>query len=238
MSTFLALAQRLRQEAGVAGTGPASVLNQTGMYAKLVDWTARAWVDIQASKPFWKFLRNYVQKTLVVGQQDYNVSADWSLTSVDKWDQEGAFIYKDSISNQNQLTWLPYPKFRAENSHGFGSGRPRTLTDRQGNVVRFDRVPDYAYVVTLDYWMTPELLAANTDTPSMPEHFHDAIVWKALMYYSASEGAPELYQTAARHYNLIYTQLVLDQMETPGKVQVYPLATGRSIAHDTDFWGV
>jgi hypothetical protein len=237
MADFLALCQRVRQECGVAGTGPASVTGQTGMMQKIVNWTMRSWVDIQSSKPYWKFLRATAVKNLVVGQQDYDLSSDWALTFVDKFDAQGAFIYLTTVANQSQLEWKMYPEFRALYTSGFEDGRPTQITEINGDSVRFNRVPDLIYTVTLDYWMTPEQLVNNTDVPAIPEHYHDVIVWKAVQKFAGAEGAEELMRFARSEYSGIYTQLVLDQMETPPKLKPYPVATGRTNWSGTDTWG-
>ena len=45
--TYLELCQTLRREAGVSGVGPASVVDQSGEYLRLVEWIKAAWTEIQ-----------------------------------------------------------------------------------------------------------------------------------------------------------------------------------------------
>lgn len=237
MSTFLQLCQRVRQECGVAGAGPTTVTGQTGMYGKIVDWTARAWVDIQASRPYWKFLRATYTGTLTIAQQDYLIVTDLGLSALDKIDPDGTFIYETSVADQTSLTWKPYQEFRALYKTGFGDGRPTMITEIPGDKFRFNRLPLAAYTVSIDYWMTPELLAANGDAPACPEHFHDIIVWKAVQLFCGNEGASELRSHASSMYGPMFVQLMLDQMETPMARRSFPLATGRKSYSDTSGWG-
>lgn len=225
MPTFLQLCQRVRQECGVAGDGPTSVLNQVGILKKIVDRTQRAWVDIQASPPYWKFLRNQLSVPLVVGTREYNVRTDWLLTTVDKWNRDASFIYKISTEDENLLTWVEYTKWRRK-YRSYTTGRPTELTETLNGNVAFNRVPDYAYHVTLDYWMTPELLQVNDDIPSSPEHFHDVIVWKSVMLFAGNEGATELYNYALSQFTPMYNKLMVDQGDMPTKLEAYPGAFG------------
>lgn len=225
MPTFLQLCQRVRQECGVAGDGPTSVLNQVGILKKVVDRTQRAWVDIQASPPYWKFLRNQLPITLTVGLREYTVRTDFLLTTVDKWNRDASFIYKIDGNDESQLTWVEYTKWRRK-YRVFQSGRPTELTETLDGKVAFNRTPDYAYHITLDYWMTPELLMQNDDIPACPEHFHDVIVWKSVMLFAGNVTATELYQHALSQYTPMYNKLMVDQGDMPTRVSAYPIAYG------------
>ncbi len=225
MPTFLQLCQRVRQECGVAGDGPSSVLSQVGILKKIVDRTQRAWVDIQASPPYWKFLRNQLEHDLTIGQREYNVRDDFLLTTVDKWNRDSSFIYETSTADENNLTWVEYTKWRRK-YRTFAEGRPTELVETLDGNIAFNRTPDVAYHITLDYWMTPELLSANDDIPACPEHFHDVIVWKSVMLFSGNVGAPELYNHAKAQYTPMYNKLMVDQGDMPTRLGAYPIALG------------
>lgn len=237
MSNFLQLCQRLREEAGVAGSGPTAVTSQSGMYLKLVNWTARAWVDIQASKPYWKFLRTTYSGALVAGTRDYSIVNDLALISLDKIDPNGISIYLTNADDRSDIELASYPDFRRRYPRVAVSARPKVVTEIPGGTLRFESTPDEAYTLNLDYWMTPELLAANGDVPALPEQFHDLIVWRALKMFAGAEGAPELFNYAQSMYGPMYIQLALDQTETPTAVKSFPIATGRLNGSDTRSWG-
>ena len=162
----------------------------------------------------------------MVGTRTYNLSSDWGTTAVDSFDPKGAFIYTTSEADQTRLTWYQYPDFRRNWNHSFATGRPNALCLAPGNLVSFNRIPEDANVVTLDYWMTPEELTAAGDIPSCPEQFHDVIVWKALQSFAGSEGFPDLFAYAKSQYKPMYMNLCLDQLDVPGEVRAYPLARG------------
>ena len=68
---FLALAQRLRQEAGASGTGPLTTVNQAGESRRFVDWVAAAYQDIQSQREDWQWMRRTCAFPLVSGQLAY-----------------------------------------------------------------------------------------------------------------------------------------------------------------------
>jgi hypothetical protein len=222
---FLTLCQHVRQECGVAGDGPTSVLNQAGVLKKIVDRTSRAWVDIQASHPYWKFMRNQTTFATVVGQRSYSVVDDLGITTIDKFDRTNTYLYLDSTDDEKALRWIPYDKFRTR-YRTYPDGRPTVITEEPQRVLAFENTPDEIYTVTLDYWMTPELLAQNADVPSIPEHFHDIIVWKSVMMFAGNETATDLYAYAKSMYMPMFIQLKIDQGDMPESTAAYPLASG------------
>ncbi len=225
MASFLQLCQRTRQECGIAGDGPLTVVNQVGVLKKIVDRTQRAWVDIQAAGPYWKFARNQITFVLEIGKQEYDQPDDFGLTTVDKWDEQASFIKEVDGNDETELTWVDYHQFRRD-FRTFPPGRPNIICNTPGGHVAFNRTPDKAYTITLDYWMTPELLTANGDIPSLPEHYHDAIVWKSVMMFAGNEISPELLVYAKTMYDPIYGQLFVDQGEVPKVNRHWPLARG------------
>lgn len=228
MPTFLELCQRVRQECGVAGEVPA-VTNQTGVFKKIVERTARAWTDIQAARPYWDFMRSQNGPTsLVIGQREYTLTAaPFSLTNLSKFDPKAAFIYETSTADETKLDWITYDAFRVY-YRTYPDGRPTRIYQGLNGVIGFDFTPDKTYKVTLDYWKTATILAANTDVPSLPEQYHDVIVWKSVMMFAGSESATELYNYAKSMYTPLYHELLVDQGALPGSVNSYAFAFGQT----------
>lgn len=222
---YLQLCQRVRFECGIAGEGlPSATAGQTGVMNTVVNLTARAWVDIQTSRPYWKFARATLTFPTVAAQRTYSVVSDLSHTDVDKWNYDSAFIYLTSNADRSKLTWKDYDEFNRRVNPTFPDGRPTIITESPGRNLAFDRTPDDIYTITIDYWKTPELLASDTDVPAIPEHFHDVIVWKAVMAYAGPRGMSERYQNARAEYIKMYGQLVIDQGDLPSQVKSYPIA--------------
>ena len=64
--TFLQLVQRTRQECGIAGDGPTTVVGQTKSMKRLVDWVSQSYVEIQEECPDFDFLRKSVSFNTVI----------------------------------------------------------------------------------------------------------------------------------------------------------------------------
>jgi hypothetical protein len=226
---FVTICQKARQESGVAGEGPSSVVGQTGILAKIVNRVAQGWVEIQASQMYWKFLRSQlVNFPLVIGQRIYTMQtalpAGFGTQFIDKFDPENSYIYTTSTEDETKLRWFSYSDFR-QRYRTFPSGRPTSCAVGLDGTVVFNTTPDRAYVINLDFWETPELLANNADIPALPEQFHWVLVWKAVMMFAGSVMATDLFSYANSMYNPLYSKLCIDQLdEVPGQRKNYPLA--------------
>jgi hypothetical protein len=63
-------------------------------------------------------------------------------------------------------------------------------------------LPDEIYTIYFDYYRTPQQLSTNTDELLLAEQFHDAVLYKAILYVAAEQDAPELYQDAQSQLNI------------------------------------
>jgi hypothetical protein len=66
----------------------------------------------------------------------------------------------------------------------------------------FNTLPDAVYGIYFDYYRTPQQLALNTDELLLAEQYHDAVLYKAILYVAAEQDAPELYQDAQAQLNI------------------------------------
>ena len=69
------------------------------------------------------------------------------------------------------------------------------------------------YTVNGEYYKTAQTMTANADTPLIPERFHMAIVWRALMLYGAWAAANEKYAHGQNEFQKLMFQLEYDQRE-------------------------
>ncbi|TDX29101.1 hypothetical protein DFO67_108145 [Modicisalibacter xianhensis] len=206
--TFLELCQRLRQEVGAAGAGPASVTGQHGEYARLIGWIQQAWLEIQNLRTDWRFAWAEGAITMEDGFRDYALPDDFASFIADT-------IYLDDAP----LTLLPYRIFRRHYRNASPS-RPRHITVTPGDVLRLagalqiDAPPGEGEVLTFEYYRTPQALTANSDVPRMPEPYHMLIVYKAMVQYGLFENAPEVVQQGNSQMQPLLTEL--HNRELPG----------------------
>jgi hypothetical protein len=204
----------LRQEAGLSGTGPASVLNQTGEMKRVVDWISSAYEDIQNLHETWKFLRTDFSFSTIASTQDYTPAAA-GLTDFASWVKEDIRIYS-SVEDEYFLEYYPWAIFRQAyyfGTHRTATGRPTVVTVKPNNALCLWQIPNDTFTVTGEYYKSTQTMSANADIPVLPTRFQMAIVWKGLMHYGAYAGAEEKYAHGNKEYTKLISMLEFDQLE-------------------------
>ena len=212
----LQLSARLRQEAGISGTGPATTIGQTGEMGRVVDWIDTAYEEIQDKHPDWEFLRNDFTFQTIASTSTYLPSAV-ALPEHASWKQDSfrAYLTSTGTNDEMWLNYYPWDTFR--DAFMFGSnrstpGKPTEFSVRPNKAVELWPIPALIYSITGEYYKRPQVMSANADEPLFPREFHMAIVWKALMYYGTYENAPEAYTTGQNNYDRILRKLEVDQL--------------------------
>ncbi|WP_445012172.1 phage adaptor protein [Vreelandella stevensii] len=186
--TFLELCQRLRQEVGAAGNGPAAVNGQNGEALRLVNWIRQAWLEIQSQRTDWGFAWAAGEIEMENGYREYALPDNFATFIPDT-------VYLGSVP----LKVISYPEFRRHYRQE-SPGQPRYITVKPSgsaslnSAVELDATPGATEFLTFEYYRTPQLLAANNDTPRLPAHHHMAIVYRAMIQYGLYENAPEVVQ--------------------------------------------
>jgi len=215
--TYLELCVRAREEAGITGSGPTSVIDQSGQLLRLINWVQQAWVEIQLMRPNWNFMHSEFSFDTVAETRDY-LAADYSITDMKLWDENSFMAYETAVgeSDQYPLIYLSYKKWRDTYRVGMNvrsSDKPVYITVLPNNKVRFEPKPDKIYTVEGDYKRSTQTLAANDDElTSFPDDFHMLIVWQALKYYGFYESAPEVLEEAETNFDNLLFRLELEQL--------------------------
>lgn len=194
---FLTLCQRLRQETGIADSGPAAVTGQTGDMARLVSWINESWIRIQSSRRDWKWMWSKGTGTLSVGDETFTLPA-----TVERL----VYVLVDGF----EITEIAYDTYR-NNYKTVPNGRPSAYSVRPDGIVVFNAKPTAAYTIDYESHSVPAYMVNNIDVPGMPARFHMMIVWGALAEYAMFDEAPELIQKARINYEQTLAELVLDQ---------------------------
>ena len=219
---FLEIAKRVRQECGISGDGPSSVGGQTGMYAKIVAWARDAFNEIQGSNEEWDFDWAMTTQPLVAGKERYDPINDWGLDHK-AFVKRGTYVYR-TADGPHAKHW---PEFI-----GWQGLRELRLPDVRGIPVYASVAPDgslYLYPIpdagitaVVEYFRGPQVLTDNLDVPRLPERYHMAIVWRAVMFWCAHDENPALFQSAAENYRNIMRRLSV--LELPDMDVAEPLA--------------
>ncbi len=217
--TFLQLCQRLRQEAGLTGSGPTTTVDQTGISKQVVDWINSAYVDIQSQHSNWSFMQSDFSFETVALQREYSI-ADTGVTDLESWktntdDTFRIYLTSSGVASEQYLFPLVWPIFRS--TYLFGSARtasglPSYYTVQPDKGLNFNLVPDAVYTVNGEYYKKPVELSGDADEPNFPSQFHMLIVWRALMYYAGFDAANEKYATGNYEAKKIMRRLEFDQL--------------------------
>lgn len=209
MSTYLQLCQKMRQNCRDAGTGPSTVVSQTGLLKNVVDWIADAWNDIQTQSLNWRWMTSQFTVNTVASDDTYLYSdctdsrASAVITRFAAWrfNQSVPLCYLTSggVSGQYRLIPMPWEDFK--DIYKFGSqqsntGMPIHITINEHDEILLGPNPDAVYTVTGEYQRGPLTLSANADEPDMPSRFHDLIVYRAIEKYAANYVKQEQYSRA------------------------------------------
>ena len=216
MSDFITLAKRVRQECGVSGADN-TVVNATGEWSRIVNWTATAWLDIQMENPEWEWMRKSLSFNTVAHQSTYSPTTDIALTDFSSWKEDSFRVYLQSagIGTEQLLPFRDYNSFRNYyllSSNSTTYSRPSEITIKPNKDLILGLSPDDIYTVSGEYYKEPIILTLDADTPDMPTKFHMAIVYKAMMSYGSFEAANEVYSRGEKEYKSMLNKIRYDQM--------------------------
>lgn len=208
---FLEIAQRTRQEAGYAGSGPTSVEGQIGVLAKIISWVQMAYLDVQQENPAWRFRWATRTAALTAGLRHYHPAVSWGIKVRSLI---GCPIYVFRFSDDLQRYWLagiPWHEFRVL-PPTLGMGIPTYWSEAPDGALHVYPLPMDGLGIVIEYQKSSEKLAGNLDIPAIPEEYHNAIMWRAVMYAAAHDENPSLAQSAASNYRAIINRMSLTEL--------------------------
>lgn len=220
---FLQLAQELSSEVGASGNGPSSVLGQTGLSKRLVNWTAKAWMEIQGLHNTWNWMRYPFSWETVAGTGDYLPSAITNtltgdvMTDMRYWYKDTFRCQKKSIGIQDEQWLVEWEYYVFRNTYRFNvqvDGRPVVFAENpQGKAIMLGQKPDDVYIITGEYQRKAWALVNDGDVPDIPDAYHMMIVYKAMISYGMYEAAAEVVQRGEAQYQALLTQLEREQLQ-------------------------
>ena len=227
--TFLQLVQRLHSEAARQGSAPTTVISQSGFTQRLINWILTAYEDVQSEHESWHFRRSDFSWTTTASTQNYT-SAEHLITDLAAWridtdhnNLSGVRLYS-SVADEQDLIYFPWDDYRATYKYGSfrtQSGRPTIFSIKPDLSMDLWPIPDATYTVNGEYYMDMQTMALDASVPILPD-YHMIIVWKALMYYGAFEGAPDVYAHGQNEYQKLLSKLEINQLDRAS--WGYPLA--------------
>lgn len=233
MSTFLELCQETARESGVvSGTQPTSVTGQTGDLLKIVNFVIAAWRQIQESRTEWLWMRAQWEGDLAANTAVYT-AASFSLTRHAAWIGDNKarrfwpmtiYLKSTGVSDEGSLREIAYQTWLERFDRGTQTAdKPSWYAISDAGELCFGPKPDAIYTVRGWRRKSPQILAANGDTPECPSQFHRVISCKARMLYAAYDEAGVAYNAAEIEYKEEMAALERDQLPRPN-ISARPLA--------------
>lgn len=213
MSTYLELCADLATDSGALGSAPAAVTGQTGRSAKCVYWVKEAWRQMQNELRDANFLRAEFEGELVADTLTYS-AGDLGITNFARWLEWPNSVSIHTVGDQDdetELLWISHELWRR--TYDFGShdaARPVRCAIAPDGSLCVGPKPDAAYTIRGIYQRAPQVLAANSDEPLLPERFHSAIVYRAEMLLCAADEAWDAYRGAQAKYTPILLDIQRD----------------------------
>ena len=228
---FLALCQSLHQETIDSGTGPSTVVSQTGQNGRTVKWVKDYYTSLQNEREDWLWLHKSFTVSTVAADGAYawtDCTDTVTAVAIDRfsrWYRNSfkAYLTADGVGTEYPLIWLEWERFRRLYRYG-------TQTDGQPTHVSMDPTQAFVlgpkssaiYVVSGDYQRGPQILALDADTPELPLRFHDLLVFGAMQKYGGRQVAVEAMVRAAAEGGPLLSALERDQLP--------PMTWGNSLA--------
>lgn len=214
--TYLQLAQALRQEVGASGAGPASVLNQTGEYKRIVDWIAAADEEIQQEHDNWRFMFGTFTLDTVAGDGSY-LPTDCTppLTSFRTWRERTikCYLLSAGVGAERHLTYVDYDQFDALYNTGMqNASQPVHYTVGDQMQLLLGPKPDGVYRVRGEYCRSVSTLTADSDVPPYPAEFHRLAVYLAMMKYGRFTASQEVFEDGQRLYRQMLRRMERTQL--------------------------
>lgn len=188
----LEIAQKVNTLAGTQGDVD-SVEAPLGYQQVLVQMVDQAYADIQRYRKDWKFMRVKAQAAL---SDTLFTITNTEIQTVDR------VIYDDRVLREiSDERWVLM---------SFNATEPKVYTvDDTTRIITLNDL-DTNYIVDYWYYRIPHEMTLNVDEPILPEEFHDAIVYKALIDLGSFLGNYDL----VTYYGTKYSMILGDMMRS------------------------
>lgn len=220
MSTYLQLCQKMIRDLGLSNT-ISTVVGQTGMNQKIVDWVADADENIQTLYLDWNFLWSQHSETTSSGTREYNKPSNFAV-----WDLD-SFYLDYTTAQWIELERMDYNVWRREYRQGTHTNdTPANFIITPKHNIYLEPIPQKAYALTADYWAAPTRMTLDASTSPIPTRFERIIIAQAKVYYAEHSEFAVVYESAFGEYSRLLKQL--EFAEGPGGHR----SRGRMSAHD------
>lgn len=224
--SYLNLCKMVSYECSIGQGVPTGTSNQSGELYRVVQWVAKAWVDIQNMSTEWRWMRSQFSVNTVIGDGSYapaDCTDTLTASAIDRfghwiianpYDPALAYLASAGVGSQYRLTFIPWSSFKQIYRVGTqnNSAPSHISIDPQNNLV-IGPAPDAVYTITGDYQRAAGVLSVDADTPDMPNRFHDLVAWFAIEKYGYYDIAQEVIMRATAEKQRLLNALEFDQLD-------------------------
>ena len=239
MSTFLELVQEVAEESGTIPIAslPSTVSGADGRVLRCVNWTNKAYQAIQRSRTDWRWLKADFSGKTTAGIRQY-ISSDarfrhW-IVDEDNIPFPSFTCYTDAEGQDQEqpIYYVPWHYFRATYQRGSqaaetGEKPLRISIDDADQLVVYPTPTTATTNILGRFYKKPQTLTLDTDVPEMPESYHPAIKWRALMFltqFDQGEALSRQYPMFRQEYMNVYEDLLHSQtpmIDVGGPLEAY-----------------
>ena len=179
-----------------------NVTSTRGIQTSVADFINKAQRDIINSEVEWPFTVVNQSFTTTAGTAEYDRESDAKTVDYDSFT-----IQESADTAERKLKYISFDEYleRRNEADTNPNASARALSEyvytTPDNKIGLSPVPDAStYTVRYYYYQTTTDMAANTDTPTVPERFHDVIVNRARYYAHMLRSDVQFSQLALRDY--------------------------------------
>jgi hypothetical protein len=171
-----------------------------GIQTSVKDFINKAQRDIINSEVEWPFTVVSQSLSTVAGTAEYSREANAKTVDFD------SFTVQKSGEAERKLRYLSFDEYldakNEADTNPDTSARavPEFVYQTPDNKIGLSPVPDDVYTVRYYYYQTSTDMSDATDTPVIPERFHDVIVNRARYYAHMLRSDVQFSQLAMRDY--------------------------------------
>ena len=198
--TFLELINAVLRE--VNEVELTTLASSRGIQTSVKDFINKSQRDIINSEVEWPFTIVSTSFTTTASTAEYTPPAAVKTIDFDTFTvQESATTAEKSLSYLSFNEYIEHYNEVDTNPNGDSEGLPRYVYFTPDEKIGLSPVPDVStYTVRYYYYATHSDMVAATDTPAIPERFHDVIVNRARYYTHMLRSDTQFSQLALRDY--------------------------------------
>ena len=179
-----------------------NVSSTRGVQSSVKDFINKAQRDIINSEVEWPFTVVNQSFTTTAGTAEYDRESDAKTLDFDSFTiQESASTAERTLKYLSFEEYLERRNEADTNPDTSSRAVPEYVYSTPDNKIGLSPVPDEStYTVRYYYYQTNTDMSTNTDTPTIPERFHDVIVNRARYYTHMLRSDVQFAQLALRDY--------------------------------------